>query len=178
MTTIFLYSTPIANVKKDKISKYWLNNLGSYFRIPKNWFFVKRFENNNLAYYVTKDKFDKNEQFKIGFTLKYIANCKENKLNNPYELKPSERARHVITNLSQHMHKIIVNQPYRFMDKHMYGYGITVKDDKTTTRFIFIGDNKENVCLDLLFEAPNKKYNEVKKIGNSIIESHWHNLEK
>ena len=155
------------------VSEYWSKNLGTYYRIPKNWFVEKRFENNASSLYITKDKFDENEQFKIGFSLHYILKCSENKLLNPHKLLPSLSAKNKIINLTQNMGKNVVANPYTFKDNHLVGYGTTVKDNQKTVRYIFLGDDLNNVCLDLLFEAPNNEWKSVEKIGNAIIESHW-----
>lgn len=166
-----------AELKQDTnttyISEYWLKNLNTYYRIPKNWFVEKRFENNALSLYITKDKFDKNEQFKIGFSLHFIANCKNNSILNPNKLIPSHYAKNKIINLSYNMNRIIIRKPYTFKDNHLIGYGVTTKNTKYTMRNIFIGDDKNNVCLDLIFEAPNQEWKNVERIGNAIIESHW-----
>jgi len=152
---------------------YWLKNLHTYYRIPKNWFFEKRFENNALSLYITKDQFDKNEQFKIGFSLHYISNCKGNVLQNPNKLIPSLNAKNLITNLSYNMNNKILSKPYSFKDNHLIGYGVTVKNQSITMRSISLGDDINNICLRLIFEAPNKEWKSVEKIGNAIIESHW-----
>ena len=165
---------PITNSNINvKNSKYWKENLHTYYQIPKNWFVEKRFENDASSLYITKDKFDKNEQFKIGFSLHYIKNCKNNKIQNPDNLTPSLYAKNQVINLSYYIKRTIVQKPYTFKDNHLLGYGVTTKDDKYTMRNIALGDDINNVCLNMMFEAPNKDWKSVENIGNEIIESHW-----
>jgi len=154
-------------------SEYWSKNLDTYYKIPKGWFVEKRIENDASSIYITKDKFDKNEQFKIGFSLHYIKNCKNNKIQNPDNLTPSLYAKNQVINLSYYIKRTIVQKPYTFKDNHLLGYGVTTKDDKYTMRNIALGDDINNVCLNMMFEAPNKDWKSVENIGNEIIESHW-----
>ncbi len=168
----FIYATTNTN-NNNSIPNYWIKNLGTYYQIPKGWFFKKRFENNALSIYITKDKFDKNEQFKTGFSLHFIPHCKNNILQNPNKLAPSLNAKNLITNLSYHMNRTIVSKPYTFKDHQSIGYGATTKNNKYTMRIIALGDDKNDICLILMFEAPNEEWKNVEKIGNKIIESHW-----
>ncbi|MGE4295225.1 MAG: hypothetical protein AB7E49_05940 [Campylobacterales bacterium] len=153
--------------------EYWLKNLNTYFRVPKEWFFEQRFENDALSYYVTKDKFDENGRFKIGFSLHYIPKCSTSAIQNPLKLTPSDNAKNMILNLANNMGKKVIAQPYTFKDNHLIGFGVTVADNEATARYILLGDNENDVCLRMMFEAPNEKWNEVVAMGNAIIESHW-----
>jgi len=154
-------------------SEYWKQNLATYYKIPKGWFVEKRLENSALSIYITKDKFDKNEQFKIGFSLHYVENCKNNIPQNPNKLLPSLRSKNIIINLSYNMNRSIIHKPYTFKDNHLIGYGVTTKNSKYTMRNIALGDDINNVCLILMFEAPNKDWKDVENIGNEIMENHW-----
>jgi hypothetical protein len=160
-------------VKDPSIKNYWEKNLGTYYRIPKDWFVEKRFENNTSSLYITKDKFDENEQFKIGFSLHYIKDCSTNKIANPTLLVPSKSSEYLITNLAYNLGKTIVKKPYKFKDNHLIGFGVSIKDNNFTSRHISLGDDYNDVCLRMIFEAPNNEWKSVEKIGNTIIESHW-----
>ncbi|NQY20035.1 MAG: hypothetical protein HRT40_01805 [Campylobacteraceae bacterium] len=154
-------------------AEYWTKNLDSYYKIPKDWFVERRIENDASSIYITKDKFDKNEQFKIGFSLHYIKNCKNNLLQNPDKLIPSFYVKNKVTNLAFNMNRTIVHKPYTFKDNHLIGYGVTTKNDKYTMRSIALGDDINNVCLSLIFEAPNKDWKSVETVGHEIMSNHW-----
>jgi hypothetical protein len=156
-----------------KDSEYWKQNLDTYYKTPKDWFVEKRLENDAFSIYITKDKFDKNQQFKIGFSLHYVKNCKNNILNNPNKLIPSLNAKNLIINLSYNMNRTIIHKPYTFKDNHLIGYGVTTKNDSYTMRNIVLGDDINNVCLRLIFEAPNEDWDSVENIGDQIMQSHW-----
>jgi len=154
-------------------AEYWTKNLDTYYKIPKDWFVERRIENDASSLYITKDKFDKNQQFKIGFSLHYVKNCKNNTLQNPDKLTPSFYVKNKVTNLAFNMNRTIVQKPYTFKDNHLIGYGVTTKNDKYTMRSIALGDDINNVCLTLIFEAPNKDWKSVENVGHEIMSNHW-----
>jgi len=139
-----------------------LKAIKSYVLQPKGWFFNVEQQNKTYAYFVTKEDYtkDPNQMFSTGLSL--------NALTNIGSRNAVDFANGMFVNLKK---QGTVLESKKFDDKNLTGNIFIVQIDNTIIEYKIIANKKTNKVYIASFESPADKWEENKKIANTILDN-------
>ena len=162
LTSIILAS---ANDKNDTKFQWVESGLGdSEFLKPKNWFVKASYQKGHYAFFISKEKISKDQNFTTGFTLNFNSHISKKTDNIP-----SEYAKQWIQNISKLKNKKVIVKPWEFTNNILKAFGIRVKDNEKIIHYMLIANDNTDSLFIMLFESPLKQWDEEWKIGNNIM---------
>ncbi|MES0489757.1 MAG: hypothetical protein ABUK01_07195 [Leptospirales bacterium] len=132
---------------------------------PDGWHFKKGKSKNSILYFITKEKFKKAPVYKTGFSLKMTPDIPE-----LYKMKPTEYAAKVRENSSKNL---VIEKTWDQKAGSLMLYGfqyLGYKNEIPIRAFvIFLANDKTGTIFRIMFESPEKDWDETWKKGETII---------